>query len=171
MQIIFQDPQACLNPRMTIEQIVGEGIDIHKLAFGDDRKRRIKNLIQTVGLKSEHLGRYPHEFSGGQRQRIGIARALAVEPSFLVCDEVLSALDISIQAQIVLLLQELQKKMGLTYLFIAHDLRMVRQVCQRVAVMYQGSLCEIGPTEELFENPQDPYTKKLFSYYRHDIYT
>jgi oligopeptide transport system ATP-binding protein len=163
MQMIFQDPYASLNPRMTVGDIIGEAIDIHKLAAGAKRKERISELLGLVGLNSEHANRFPHEFSGGQRQRIGIARALAVEPKFIVCDEPISALDVSIQAQVVNLLQELQKRLGLTYLFIAHDLSMVKHISDRVAVMYLGKMVEFTESEQLYRNPLHPYTKALLS--------
>jgi oligopeptide transport system ATP-binding protein len=163
MQMIFQDPYASLNPRMTVGDIIGEAIDIHKLAAGAKRKERISELLSLVGLNSEHANRFPHEFSGGQRQRIGIARALAVEPKFIVCDEPISALDVSIQAQVVNLLQELQKRLGLTYLFIAHDLSMVKHISDRVAVMYLGKMVEFTQSEQLYRNPLHPYTKALLS--------
>lgn len=163
IQIVFQDPYASLNPRMTIQEIIGEGIDIHGLATGDARKKRISELLESVGLNSSHLSRFPHEFSGGQRQRIGIARALAVNPEFLICDEPISALDVSIQAQIVNLFKELQANRGLTYLFIAHDLAMVKYLSSRVAVMYLGHLVELAPTHLLYRNPLHPYTQALLS--------
>ncbi|WP_297407330.1 ABC transporter ATP-binding protein, partial [uncultured Cetobacterium sp.] len=156
MQIIFQDPYASLNPRMTVGDIIGEGIDIFNLYQGENRKNRIKELLQLVGLNGEHINRFPHEFSGGQRQRIGIARALAIDPEFIVCDEPISALDVSIQAQIVNLLIKLQRDLGLTYLFIAHDLSMVRHISDRVGVMYLGKIVEIGSSEELYTNPKHP---------------
>lgn len=162
-QMIFQDPYASLNPRMLVSNIIGEGIDIHNLLKGQDRIDRIHELLELVGLNKEHANRFPHEFSGGQRQRIGIARALAVNPEFIVCDEPISALDVSIQAQVVNLLEELQQKMGLTYLFIAHDLSMVRYISDRVAVMYLGSIVELADSDELYENPIHPYTKALLS--------
>ena len=155
-QMIFQDPYASLNPRMLVSNIIGEGIDIHNLLKGQDRIDRIHELLELVGLNKEHANRFPHEFSGGQRQRIGIARALAVNPEFIVCDEPISALDVSIQAQVVNLLEELQQKMGLTYLFIAHDLSMVRYISDRVAVMYLGSIVELADSDELYENPNPP---------------
>ncbi len=164
MQIIFQDPFASLNPRMSVEEILGEPIDIHELAPSKEaRKKRIFELMDLVGLRKESISRYPHEFSGGQRQRICIARALAVEPQFIVCDEPVSALDVSIQAQILNLLQDLQKELGLTYLFIAHDLKVVEHISTRVAVMYLGKVAEIASGEELYEKPMHPYTKALLS--------
>lgn len=162
-QLIFQDPYASLDPRMTVEEIIGEGIDNHQLYKGEERKQKIQELLMQVGLNKEHANRFPHEFSGGQRQRIGIARALAVEPEFIVCDEPISALDVSIQAQVVNLLVELQKELGLTYLFIAHDLSMVKHISDRVGVMYMGQLVEIAPSEELYDNPLHVYTKALLS--------
>ena len=164
MQYIFQDPYASLNPRMTVGDIVGEPIDIHHLAANkNDRKERIARLLDQVGLNSEQATRYPHEFSGGQRQRIGIARALAVEPEFIVCDEPVSALDVSIQAQIINMLEKLQQEMGLTYLFIAHDLAVVKHISQRIGVMYLGKIVEITDTRELHANPTHPYTRALLS--------
>ncbi|MGL6130513.1 MAG: ABC transporter ATP-binding protein [Fusobacteriaceae bacterium] len=163
MQIIFQDPYASLNPRMTVGDIIAEGIDIFQLYKGKARTARIQELLKLVGLNKEHASRFPHEFSGGQRQRIGIARALAIDPEFIVCDEPISALDVSIQAQIVNLLIKLQREMGLTYLFIAHDLSMVKHISDKVGVMYLGKLVEIGSGEELFNNPKHPYTKALMS--------
>ena len=164
MQYIFQDPYASLNPRMTVGDIVGEPIDIHKLAKSKgERKDRIEMLLNQVGLNSEQATRYPHEFSGGQRQRIGIARALAVEPRFIVCDEPVSALDVSIQAQIINMLEKLQHDMGLTYLFIAHDLAVVKHISQRIGVMYLGKIVELTGTKELHENPAHPYTRALLS--------
>jgi len=164
MQMIFQDPFASLNPRMTILDIIGEALDIHGLAGSRaERKRRVEELLELVGLNAEHASRFPHEFSGGQRQRIGITRALAVEPKFIICDEPISALDVSIQAQVINLLMDLQKKLGLTYLFVAHDLSMVKYMSDRVAVMYLGKIVEMAPSEELYANPQHPYTTALLS--------
>lgn len=164
MQIIFQDPYASLNPKFRIMDIIGEALDIHGLAGSPaEREKRVEELLEMVGLDPAHAQRYPHEFSGGQRQRIGIARALAVEPEFIVCDEPLSALDVSIQAQIVQLLEELQQRLGLTYLFIAHDLSMVKHISDRVAVMYNGKIVELAESEELYSNPQHAYTKALLS--------
>lgn len=162
-QIIFQDPYASLNPRMTVGDIIGEGIDIHGLYSGDERQKRIYELLQLVGLNKEHASRFPHEFSGGQRQRIGIARALAIEPDFIVCDEPISALDVSIQAQVVNLLIKLQQELGLTYLFIAHDLSMVKHISDRVGVMYLGTMVELASSEKLYANPMHPYTQALLS--------
>lgn len=164
MQIIFQDPYSSLNPRMTIEDIVGEALDIHKLYNSKkDRRDRVLELLNLVGLNSEHSSRYPHEFSGGQRQRIGIARALSVNPDFIVCDEPVSALDVSIQAQIVNMLKNMQDKLNLTYLFISHDLSVIRQLANRVAVMYLGNIVEIAKSDDLYKNPIHPYTKSLIS--------
>ncbi|MFN0064833.1 MAG: ABC transporter ATP-binding protein [Chlamydiales bacterium] len=163
MQMVFQDPYASLNPRMTVLDIIAEPLDIHKLAFGKMRKRQVEKLLNLVGLNSSHLSRFPHEFSGGQRQRIGIARALAVEPEFLICDEPTSALDVSIKAQIVNLLKELQQQMNLTYLFIAHDLALIKYISDRVAVMYLGALMELAASEELYREPLHPYTQALLS--------
>lgn len=164
MQMIFQDPQACLNPRMTVADIIAEGIDVHGLAKDKkERMHKVYELLETVGLNREHANRYPHEFSGGQRQRIGIARALAIEPEFIIADEPISALDVSIQAQVVNLLNELKKDRGLTYLFIAHDLSMVKYISDRVGVMYRGRLMELADSDELYENPLHPYTKSLLS--------
>jgi oligopeptide transport system ATP-binding protein len=162
-QIIFQDPYASLNPRMTVGDIIGEGIDIHNLYTGQKRTNRVYELLQLVGLNKEHGSRFPHEFSGGQRQRIGIARALAIEPEFIVCDEPISALDVSIQAQIVNLLIHLQKELGLTYLFIAHDLSMVKHISDRVGVMYLGGMVELASSHDLYEKPLHPYTQALLS--------
>jgi oligopeptide/dipeptide ABC transporter ATP-binding protein len=163
MQIIFQDPYASLNPRMRVGDIVGEGMHIHNIAKGDDRKARVRDLLARVGLREEHYGRYPHEFSGGQRQRIGVARALAVNASFIVADEAVSALDVSIQAQVLNLLQDLQEEFGLTYLFISHDLRVVEHVSQRVAVMYLGKIVEVAPSETIYREARHPYTRALLS--------
>ena len=163
-QMIFQDPHASLNGRMKIRDIIAEGIDIHKLAkTKEEREAKVKELIDLVGLNEDHLSRYPHEFSGGQRQRIGIARALAVNPHFIVADEPISALDVSIQAQVVNLMQKLQHEQGLTYLFIAHDLSMVKYISDRIGVMHWGKLLEVGPADEIYHNPIHPYTKSLLS--------
>jgi oligopeptide/dipeptide ABC transporter, ATP-binding protein, C-terminal domain len=164
MQMIFQDPSASLDPRMTVGDIVGEALDIHKLADSKkDRNDKVRELLSRVGLNSEHANRYAHEFSGGQQQRIGIARALAVEPEFIVCDEPISALDVSIQSQIVNMLEDMQQDMGLTYLFIAHDLSVVRHISNRIGVMYLGNMVEVGESYELNRNPLHPYTKTLLS--------
>ncbi|MCC5290905.1 ABC transporter ATP-binding protein [Staphylococcus aureus] len=164
IQMIFQDPYASLNPRLKVMDIVAEGIDIHHLATDKrDRKKRVYDLLETVGLSKEHANRYPHEFSGGQRQRIGIARALAVEPEFIIADEPISALDVSIQAQVVNLLLKLQRERGITFLFIAHDLSMVKYISDRIAVMHLGKIVEIGPAEEIYQNPLHDYTKSLLS--------
>ena len=161
IQIIFQDPYASLNPRKTVSAIIGEALDIHKLARGAARTARIAELLEWVGLPADSGRRYPHEFSGGQRQRIGIARALAVDPSLLVADEPISALDVSIQAQVINLLQDLQEKLGLTILFIAHDLSVVEHICDRVGVMYLGRMMELAPTASLYDRPRHPYTRAL----------
>lgn len=163
IQMIFQDPYASLNGRMTVSDIIGESIDIHNLATGKEREERIFELLDIVGLNKDHASRYPHEFSGGQRQRIGIARAMAVDPEFIICDEPISALDVSIQAQVVNMLEDLQHERGLTYLFIAHDLSMVKHISDRVGVMYLGSLVEVTSSKELYKNPVHPYTKALLS--------
>jgi oligopeptide transport system ATP-binding protein len=163
MQIIFQDPYSSLNPRMTVEGIVGEALTVHGIARGQERRRRVEQLLVKVGLSARHIGRYPHEFSGGQRQRIGIARALALEPKFIVCDEAVSALDVSIQAQILNLLMDLQQELGLSYLFIAHDLSVVEHISNRVAVMYLGKVAEVAPAGTIYEHPLHPYTRALLS--------
>ena len=163
MQIVFQDPYSSLNPRMTVGSIVGEPLLVHKLAKGHASTDRVYQLLDRVGLRPEHAGRYPHEFSGGQRQRIGIARALALNPKFIVCDEAVSALDVSIQAQIINLLKDLQEDYHLAYLFITHDLNVVRYIADRIAVMYLGKLAEVAPSETLFSNPKHPYTQALLS--------
>jgi len=163
MQIIFQDPYSSLNPRMDVANIVGEPLLVHGVAKGSELTDRVGALLKRVGLLPEHMSRYPHEFSGGQRQRIGIARALALNPKFIVCDEAVSALDVSIQAQVINLLDELQDELGLSYLFIAHGLGVVRHISDRVAVMYLGRIVEMGPVDAVFEDPQHPYTKALLS--------
>lgn len=164
VQMIFQNPYASLNPRMTVKEIVGEGIRIHDPAItGQELEQKVLGLLERVGLGKDHISRYPHEFSGGQRQRIGIARALSVDPEFIVCDEPISALDVSIQAQVINMLKRLQKEMGLTYLFIAHDLSVVKYISDRVIVMYLGTLVEEAPSEELYANPLHPYTQALLS--------
>ncbi|MGI9373736.1 MAG: ABC transporter ATP-binding protein [Hyphomicrobiales bacterium] len=163
MQMIFQDPQACLNPRMTVGAIVGEPLDEHTDLSSAEKKEKVKELLNDVGLNPSYVNRYPHEFSGGQRQRIGIARALALDPDFIVCDEPIAALDVSIQAQVVNLLEDLQEEHGLAYLFISHDLSMVRHIADRVAVMYLGKIMELASVSELFANPKHPYTQALLS--------
>jgi oligopeptide/dipeptide ABC transporter ATP-binding protein len=163
MQMIFQDPYASLNPRMKVMDIVAEGMDTHGLFSDKKRKERVIELLETVGLNESHTTRFPHEFSGGQRQRIGIARALAVEPDFIIADEPISALDVSVQAQVVNLMKKLQKERGLTYLFIAHDLSMVKYISDRVGVMYLGNLVELAESEEMYQNPLHPYTEALLS--------
>ena len=163
MQIIFQDPYASLNPRMRVGDIVGEGLEIHKLAKGKAKRNRVIELLHQVGLREDHYARYPHEFSGGQRQRIGIARALAVNPKFIVADEPVSSLDVSIQAQIINLLQELQEKMHLTYFFISHDLRVVEHISHRVAIMYLGKVVEIAKSETIYQDAKHPYTRALLT--------
>ncbi|MBP3965353.1 ABC transporter ATP-binding protein [Paenibacillus lignilyticus] len=163
IQSIFQDPYSSLNPGMNVLELIGEPMDIHGLHRGAERKDAVAALLERVGLKREHLLRYPHEFSGGQRQRISIARALSVRPDFVVCDEPISALDVSVQAQVINMLEDLQQEFGLTYLFIAHDLSMVRHISDRIGVMYGGRLVEVASSEELYENPLHPYTKALLS--------
>lgn len=163
MQMIFQDPYASLNPRMSVGEIVGEPFGVHRIASGNERKERVQELLKVVGLNPYLINRYPHEFSGGQRQRIGIARALAVNPDFIVCDEPVSALDVSIQAQVINLLEDLQTQFGLTYLFIAHDLSVVRHISDRIAVMYLGRICELAERNDLYNNPLHPYSQALLS--------
>lgn len=164
MQMVFQDPYSSLNPRMTVEDIIGEPLDVHKLYENKaQRREKILSLMELVGLNAEHATRYAHEFSGGQRQRIGIARALAVDPKFIVCDEAVSALDVSIQAQVINMFEDLQQKLGVAYLFIAHDLLVVRHISNRIAVMYLGRIVEVGDADEVYEHPQHPYTESLLS--------
>lgn len=164
MQMVFQDPYSSLNPRMTVEDIIGEPLDVHKMYSNKkERRERILELMELVGLNAEHATRYAHEFSGGQRQRIGIARALAVNPKFIVCDEAVSALDVSIQAQVINMFEDLQEKLGVAYLFIAHDLLVVRHISNRIAVMYLGRIVEIGDADEVYEHPIHPYTESLLS--------
>lgn len=163
MQIIFQDPYASLNPRMTVGSIIGEPLEIHKIAKGSEKTERVASLLQKVGLRAEDMRKYPHEFSGGQRQRIGIARALALNPKLIVCDEPVSALDVSIQAQVINLLEDLQEEFGLSYLFIAHNLNVVEHISDRVAVMYLGQIVELASDADLYNNPQHPYTEALLS--------
>ncbi len=164
MQMVFQDPYSSLNPRMTVEDIIGEPLDVHKLyADKKERREKILGLMELVGLNAEHATRYAHEFSGGQRQRIGIARALAVNPKFIVCDEAVSALDVSIQAQVINMFEDLQEKLGVAYLFIAHDLLVVRHISNRIAVMYLGKVVEIGDADEVYDHPIHPYTESLLS--------
>ena len=163
MQVIFQDPFGSLNPRMTIGNIVGEPLYVHNIAKGKEKEERVVNILETVGISSHYMKRYPHEFSGGQRQRIGIARALALNPKLIVCDEPVSALDVSIQAQVINLLEDLQAKFGFTYLFIAHDLSVIKHISDKVAVMYLGKIVELADTEDLYANPLHPYTEALLS--------
>lgn len=163
VQMIFQNPYSSLNPRMTVKEIVGEGLNLHEHMSIQDKDKKVEALLKTVGLNKDHMSRFPHEFSGGQRQRIGIARALAVEPEFIICDEPISALDVSIQAQVINMLKDLQNDLGLTYLFIAHDLSVVKYISDRVIVMYLGTMVESAETEELYGNPMHPYTKALLS--------
>lgn len=164
MQMVFQDPYSSLNPRMTVEDIIGEPLDVHKLYENKaQRREKILSLMELVGLNAEHATRYAHEFSGGQRQRIGIARALAVDPKFIVCDEAVSALDVSIQAQVINMFEDLQQKLGVAYLFIAHDLLVVRHISNHIAVMYLGRIVEVGDADDVYEHPQHPYTESLLS--------
>lgn len=161
MQMIFQDPYASLDPRMTVGQIISQPFEIHNILGGREREQRVKQLLELVGLKAAHINRYPHEFSGGQRQRISIARAIALDPQLIICDEPVSALDVSIQAQILNLLKDLQERLGLTYIFISHDLSVIEHVCDRIAVMYLGKIVEFADRDDLFKNPQHPYTQAL----------
>ncbi len=163
IQLIFQDPYASLNPRMTIEEVISEPLTIHGISKGAEKRKRVEELLELVGLSTDHINRFPHEFSGGQRQRVGIARALALNPKFIVCDEPISALDVSIQAQVVNLLKELQQEMGLTYLFVAHDLSMVKYISDRILVMYLGKMMELADSETLCNEPLHPYTQALLS--------
>jgi oligopeptide/dipeptide ABC transporter ATP-binding protein len=163
MQIIFQDPYASLNPKHKVSEIVGEPLRVHREGTSGERRDRVQWLLEKVGLEKSHISRYPHEFSGGQRQRIGIARALALNPRLIVCDEPVSALDVSVQSQVINLLQDLQEELGLTYLFISHDLSVIRHICNRVAVMYLGKMVELGKTEEIYRAPAHPYTQALLS--------
>lgn len=163
MQVIFQDPYASLNPSLTVENLISEPLDVYNIGDKKERKEKVLELLEKVGLDKEHMDRYPHEFSGGQRQRIGIARALSIDPEFVLCDEPISALDVSIQAQVVNMLEDLQKEMGLTYLFIAHDLSMVRHLSHRIGVMYLGKLIETGSSDEIYDHPAHPYTQALLS--------
>lgn len=169
MQIIFQDPYSSLNPRMTVDSLIGDAMELHGIARGEARRKRVKELLERVGLQPSYINRYPHEFSGGQRQRIGIARALALKPDFIVCDEAVSALDVSVQAQIVNLLQDLQDEFKLSYLFIAHDLSIVRHISDRIAVMYLGQAVEMAACDVLFDNTAHPYTKALLSAIPHPV--
>lgn len=163
MQAIFQDPYSSLNPTLTVEKLISEPLDVYNIGSKKERRDRVLELLEKVGLNENHMNRYPHEFSGGQRQRIGIARALSTNPEFILCDEPISALDVSIQAQVVNMLEDLQSEMNLTYLFIAHDLSMVRYISQRIGIMYLGKLVEVGPSEEIYNNPAHPYTQALLS--------
>lgn len=163
LQMIFQDPYASLNPRFTVGEIIGEPMDIHNILTPSQREKRVQELLETVGLKPDHIRRYPHEFSGGQRQRIGIARTLALDPEFIVCDEPISALDVSIQAQVINLLEDIQKERGISYLFIAHDLGMVKHISHRIGVMYLGHMVEMGKANDVYKNPLHPYAKALLS--------
>lgn len=163
IQMIFQDSYSSLDPRMTVGQIIGAPLELHKITTGKETEIKVKELLKMVGLKEEHINRYPHEFSGGQRQRINIARAISLNPEFIVCDEPISALDVSIQAQVINILEELQEKLGLTYLFISHDLSMVKHISHKVGVMYLGNLVEVGESKEIYKNPKHPYTKSLLS--------